>query len=62
MPVWYILSSKIKQIISVIHYTIYGAVCMQFTHFLCDDLRKYIYFVLLSSSKRKYELLSIVYG
>ena len=25
--------SKIKHILSVIHYTIYGAVCFQFTHF-----------------------------
>ena len=29
--------SKIKHILSVIHYTIYGAVCLQFTHFPCDD-------------------------
>ena len=29
--------SKIKHILSVIHYTICGAVCIQFTHFLCDD-------------------------
>ena len=28
---------KIKHILSVIHYTICGAVCFQFTHFLCDD-------------------------
>ena len=28
---------KIKHIISVIHYTICGAVCFQFTHFSCDD-------------------------
>ena len=28
--------SKIKHILSVIHYTICGAVCFQFTHFLCD--------------------------
>ena len=50
---------KIKHILSVIHYTICGAVCFQFTHFSCDDW-KYIYFVLLSSSNRKYELLTIV--
>ena len=39
MPVRYILSSvsKIKHILSVIHYTICGAVCFQFTHFSCDD-------------------------
>ena len=34
-------------------------VCFQFTHFPCDDLEN-IHFVLLSSSNRKYELLSIV--
>ena len=28
---------KIKHILSVIHYTICGAVCFQFTHFPCDD-------------------------
>ena len=28
---------KIKHILSVINYTIYGAVCSQFTHFPCDD-------------------------
>ena len=28
---------KIKHILSVIHYTICGAVCFQFTHFCCDD-------------------------
>ena len=34
--------SKIKHTISVIQYTICGAVCFQFTHFSCDD-RKNIY-------------------
>ena len=29
--------SKIKHIFSVIHYTIYGAGCFQFSHFPCDD-------------------------
>ena len=29
--------SKIKHILSVILYTICGAVCFQFTHFSCDD-------------------------
>ena len=56
---------KIKHILSVIHYTTCGSVCFQFTYFLCDDLENiyiYIYFVLLSSSNRRYELLSIVYG
>ena len=51
--------SKIKHIFSVIHYTIYGAVCFQFTHFPWDDWEN-IHFVLSSSSNRKYELLSIV--
>ena len=54
--------SKIKHIISVIHYAICGAVFFQFTHFSCDDWENiYIYFVSLSSSSnRKYELLPIV--
>ena len=51
--------SEIKHILSVVHYTMYGAVCFQFTHLPCDDWEN-IYFVLLSSSKRKYELLPIV--
>ena len=51
--------SEIKYIISVIHYTIHGAVCFQFTHLPCDDWEN-TYFVLLSSSNRKYELLPIV--
>ena len=50
--------SKIEHILSVIRYTIYGAVCFQFTHFPCDDWEN-IYFVLLSSSNRKYELSSL---
>ena len=29
--------SKIRHIPSVIHYTIRGVVCFQFTHFPCDD-------------------------
>ena len=29
--------SKIKHILSVIHYTVCGAICFQFTHFCCDD-------------------------
>ena len=40
MPVRYILScvSKINSILSVIiHYTMCGAACFQFTHFSCDD-------------------------
>ena len=50
---------KIKHFFSVIHYTIYGTVCFQFTHFPCDDWEN-LHFVLLSSSNRNYELLSIV--
>ena len=29
--------SKIKYNVSIIHYTLCGAVCFQFTHFPCDD-------------------------
>ena len=29
--------SKIKHILSVIHYSICGVVCFQLTHFSCDD-------------------------
>ena len=44
--------SKIKHILSIIHYTLCGAVCFQFIHFPCDDWENiyiYTYFVLLSS-------------
>ena len=39
MPVRYFVEcvSNIKRILSVIHYTIYGAVCRQFPHFPCGD-------------------------
>ena len=39
MPVIYFVKcvGKIKHILSVIHYTICGAVCFQFTQFSCDD-------------------------
>ena len=62
MPVIYFVDcvSKIGQILSVIHYTICGAVCFHFYPFLLWSLREYIYFVLLSSSNRRYELLPIV--
>ena len=53
--------SKIKHILSFIHYTIYGAVFSVYP-FPLWWLREYIYFVSLSSSNRKYELLPIVYG
>ena len=49
---------KIGHIFSVIHWTLYEAVCFQFAHFPCDDWEN-IYFVLLSSSYRKYELLNM---
>ena len=52
---------KIKHLLSVIYYAIYGAVCFQFTHFSRDDWES-IYFVLSSSSNQKYELLSNVMG
>ena len=45
--------------IAIIFYSIYGAVCLQLTHFSCDD-RENVYFILLSSSNRKYESLTIV--
>ena len=51
--------SKIKTILSIIFYSIYGAVCLQLTQFSCDD-RENVYFILLSSSNRKYESLTIV--
>ena len=51
--------SKIKTILSIIFYSIYGAVCLQLTQFSCDD-RENVYFILSSSSNRKYESLTIV--
>ena len=51
--------SKIKTILSIIFNSIYGAVCLQLTQFSCDD-RENVYFILLSSSNRKYEPLTIV--
>ena len=48
-----------RNVFSVIYFAIYGAVCFQFTQFPCDDWEN-IYFVLLSASNRKYELLPIV--
>ena len=41
------------------YYTIYGAVCFQLIDLHCEDWEN-IYFVLLSSSNRKYELLPII--
>ena len=45
--------SKIQHNFSVIYYTIYGAVCFQFTNSPCDDWEN-IHFVLSSSSNRNY--------
>ena len=61
IPVWYIVSIVWVRlsILSVIHYTVCGAVFFQFTHFSCDDWEN-TYTVLLSSSNRKYGLLPIV--
>ena len=50
MPVRYILSSvwvRLSIFFSIIHCTLYGAVCFQFTHLPYDDWEN-IYFVLLS--------------
>ena len=51
--------SQIKTILSIIFYSKYGAVCLQLTQLSCDD-RESVYFILLSSSNRKYESLTIV--
>ena len=51
--------SKIKTILSIIFYSLYGTVCLQLSRFSCDD-REIAYFTLLSSSNRKYESLAIV--
>ena len=61
MPVRYFIecASKIMHILLVIQYTICGALCVQFTHFPCDDCENE-YFVFLSPSNRRYEALSIV--
>ena len=51
--------SKIMTILSIFFYSTFGAVCLQLTQFSCDD-RENVYFILLSSSNRKYESLTIV--
>ena len=49
--------SKIKHILSVIPHTICGAVCFQLPiSLVMIEIIEYIYFVLSSSSNRKYEL------
>ena len=49
---------RLRQLSQLSLYALYGAVCLQLTHF-CDD-RENVYFILLSSSNRKYESLTIV--
>ena len=39
--------SKIRHILSVIHYTIQGAVCFQFAHFPCDWENIYIFYLIV---------------
>ena len=53
--------SKIETVLSIIFHSIHGAVCLQLTQFSCDD-RENVYLILLSSSNRNYESLTIVYG
>ena len=49
---------RLRQFSQLSLYSLYGAVCLQLTQF-CDD-RENVYFILLSSSNRKYESLIIV--
>ena len=44
---------RLRQFSQLSLYSLYGAVCLQLTQF-CDD-RENVYFILLSSSNRKYE-------
>ena len=50
---------RLRQFSQLSLYSLYGAVCLQLTQFSCDD-RENEYFILLSSSNRKYESLTIV--
>ena len=50
--------SKIITILSIIFCSLYGAVCLQFTQLSCGE-REDVYFIVLSSSNRKYESLTI---
>ena len=52
--------SKIKHILSFIHYTIHGAVCFQFTHFPCDDWENVYTLSYYHHQNRKYEQLPTV--
>ena len=49
---------RLRQFSQLSLYSLYGAVCLQLTQFSCDD-RENVYFILLSSSNRKYESLII---
>ena len=51
--------SKIETTLAIISHSIYGAVCLQLTQLSCDDCEN-VYFILLSSSNRKYESLTII--
>ena len=56
MLVRYLMPSvclRLRQFSQLSLYSLYGAVCLQLTQF-CDD-RENVYFILLSSSNRKYE-------
>ena len=50
---------RLRQFSQLSLYSLYGAVCLQLTQLSCDD-RDNVYFILLSSSNRKYESLTIV--
>ena len=50
---------RLRQFSQLSLYSLYGAVCLQLTQLSCDD-RENVYFILLSSSNRKYESLTIV--
>ena len=50
---------RLRQFSQLSLYSLYGAVCLQLTQLSCDD-RENVYFILLSSSNRKYESFTIV--
>ena len=49
---------RLRQFSQLSLYSLYGAVCLQLTQLSCDD-RENVYFILLSSSNRKYESLPL---
>ena len=49
---------KIKSILSIIFYSLYGILCLQLTQFPGDP--ENVYFILLSSSILRFELLTVV--